>query len=79
MDLQNLSLVTYNKSRDVVRELDFGNVSTNVEPIYKWMYNRFEMTPNYWVIVERYPFPNEVVGGLMTVVKSFLYLMEQTN
>ena len=35
MDLQNLSLVTYNKSRDVVRELDFGNVSTNVEPIYK--------------------------------------------
>ena len=37
------------------------------------------MTPNYWVIVERYPFPNEVVGGLMTVVKSFLYLMEQTN
>ena len=32
------------------------------------------MTLNYWVIVERYPFLNEVVGGLIPVVKSSLYL-----
>ena len=33
--------------------------------------------PNYSVIVERYPFPNRVVGGLMSDVKSSLYLTEK--
>ena len=36
---------------------------------------RSEMTLNYQVIVERYPFPNGVVGGSILVVKSSLYLM----
>ena len=35
------------------------------------------MTLNYQVIVERYPFlDGVVVGGLILVVKSSLYLME---
>ena len=34
----------------------------------------FEMTLNYWVIVDRYPFLNGVFGGLIIVVKSSLYL-----
>ena len=29
---------------------------------------------NYWVIVEMYPFMNEVVGGSIPIVKPFLYL-----
>jgi len=33
-----------------------------------------EMTLDYWVIVERYPFPNGVVGGLIPTLKSSLYL-----
>ena len=36
-----------------------------------------EMTLNYRVIVERYTFPNEVVGGSISDVKSSLYLMEK--
>jgi hypothetical protein len=35
------------------------------------------MTLNYQVIVERYPFPNGVVGGLIPAVKSSLYLTEE--
>lgn len=35
------------------------------------------MTLNYHVILERYPFPNEVVGGSVPVVKSSLYLTEK--
>ena len=35
------------------------------------------MTLNYQVIVERYPFPNGVVGGSIPAVKSFLYLTEK--
>ena len=34
------------------------------------------MTLNYWVLVERYPFPNGVVGGSIPIVESSLYLME---
>ena len=34
--------------------------------------NRSKMTLNYQVIVERYSFPNEVVGGLIPTVKSSL-------
>ena len=37
------------------------------------------MTLNYWVIVERYLFPNEMVGDSIPVVKSSLYLMEKKN
>ena len=32
------------------------------------------MILNYWVIVERYPFPNGVVGGSIPALKSSLYL-----
>jgi hypothetical protein len=35
------------------------------------------MILNYRVIVERYPFMNGVVGGLISVVKFSLYLMEK--
>ena len=35
-----------------------------------------EMTLNYWVIVERYPFSNGVVGGSIFVLESSLYLTE---
>ena len=35
------------------------------------------MTLNYRVIVERYPFPNGVVGNSIYVVKSSLYLTEK--
>jgi hypothetical protein len=35
---------------------------------------RSEMTLNYRVIVERYPFPNGVVDNLIPVLKSSLYL-----
>ena len=38
-----------------------------------------EMAQNYWVIVERYPFPNGVVGGSISAVKSSLYLTEKTS
>jgi hypothetical protein len=37
---------------------------------------QFEMTLNYWVIVERYPVPNGMVGGLIPTVK-YLYLMQK--
>ena len=36
-----------------------------------------ETTLNNLVIVERYPFPNGVVGGLIPVMKSSLYLTGQ--
>ena len=39
----------------------------------------FKMTPNYWVIVERYPFPYEVVGSSIPTVKSSLYLTLKKN
>ena len=32
------------------------------------------MTLNYWLIVERYSFSNEVVDGLIPAVRSSLYL-----
>ena len=35
------------------------------------------MTLNYRVIVERYLFPNEVVGASIPTVKSSLYLTEK--
>ena len=38
-----------------------------------------EMTLNYWVIVERYPFLNEVVGGSIPAMKASLYLTEKTS
>lgn len=38
---------------------------------------RSEMTPNYWVIAERYPFPKEVVDGSIPVVGFSLYLMKK--
>ena len=34
---------------------------------------------NNQVIVERYPFLSEMVGGLIPAVKSYLYLTEQTS
>jgi hypothetical protein len=40
---------------------------------------RSEMTLNYQVLVERYPFPNGVVSGSIPVVKSSLYLMRKTR
>jgi hypothetical protein len=36
-----------------------------------------EMTLNNRVIVERYPFSNEVVGGLIYALKSSLYLTKK--
>ena len=36
-----------------------------------------EMTLNYWLIVERYPFLNGVVGGSISAVKSSLNLMKR--
>ena len=39
----------------------------------------YKMTLNDRVIVERYLFPNEVVGGSIPAVKSSPYLTEQTN
>ena len=38
-------------------------------------YTRFEMTLNYWVIVQRYPFPTGLVGGSILALISSLYLM----
>ena len=38
-----------------------------------------EMTLNNRVIVETYPLSNGVVGGLISAVKSFLYLMGEKN
>ena len=38
-----------------------------------------ETTLNHRVIVERYSFPYEIVGGSIPTVKSSLYLMEETN
>ena len=38
-----------------------------------------EIILNYWVIVERYMFPNRVVGGSKLAVKSSLYLTVKTN
>ena len=38
-----------------------------------------EITVNYWVIVERHPFPNIVVGSLIPVVKSSFKLIETTS
>jgi hypothetical protein len=35
------------------------------------------MILNYWVIVERYPIMNGVVGGLILAVKSSLYLTKK--
>jgi hypothetical protein len=35
------------------------------------------MTLNYWMIVERYPFSNGMVGGSIHAAKSSLYLMEK--
>jgi hypothetical protein len=37
----------------------------------------FEVTPNYWVIVEMYPFLNGVVGGSIPIMKSSLFLTEK--
>jgi hypothetical protein len=34
-----------------------------------------EMTLNYWMIVEMYPFPDEVVCGSIPTVKFSLYLI----
>ena len=42
--------------------------------LFKWHNLRSETTSNYQVIVERYPFLNEVVDGSIPTVKSFLYL-----
>ena len=39
----------------------------------------YEMLLNYWVIVERYPFPNGVVGSSIPIVKSSLYVIEKTS
>ena len=38
-----------------------------------------DLTLNYRVIVEKYPFPNGVVGGSIPVVKSSLYLTEESS
>ena len=35
------------------------------------------MTLNYGVIVERYPIPSGVVGGVIPAVKSSFYLTEE--
>ena len=40
---------------------------------------RSEMILNYHVIVERYPFPNAVVGGSKPTVRSSIYLTEAKN
>jgi hypothetical protein len=41
------------------------------------MFDQSEMTLNYRVIVEKYPFPNGVVGGSIPAVNSSLYLTEK--
>ena len=38
-----------------------------------------KMTLNYQVDVERYPFPNEVVGGSISVMKYSLYLTKKAR
>jgi hypothetical protein len=38
---------------------------------------RSKMTLNYWAIVEKYPFPNGVVGGLIFRCQIFLYLIKK--
>ena len=44
------------------------------DKIYKYLW--FQMILNYQVEVERYPFPNGVVGGSIPAVKSSLYLTD---
>jgi hypothetical protein len=39
-----------------------------------FLHLRSKMTLNYRVIVERHTSPNEMIGGLIPTVKSFLYL-----
>ena len=46
--------------------------------LYWWRWLRSEMTLNYQVIGERYPFPNGVVGGLIPAVTSSLNLTKKT-
>ena len=38
-----------------------------------------KMTLNYRVIVERYPFPNELLGSSIIAIKSSLYLTKKTR
>ena len=40
---------------------------------------RSEMTLNYRVLVEKYPFPNRVAGGSIPDVKSSLFLTGKNN
>jgi hypothetical protein len=42
-----------------------------------WTITWFEMILNYPVIVTRYPFPNDVVGGSIPTTKSSLYLTDK--
>lgn len=37
------------------------------------------MTLNYWVVVEKYQFPNRVIGGSIPTVKSSQYMTETTS
>ena len=45
--------------------------------LYEWFSCRSKMTLNYRIIMERYPFPNGVVGGSIPIVKSSLYLTKE--
>ena len=58
---------------DQIRHRKFStgaNFLTSLHP-------RSEITLNYRAMVERYPFSNGVVGGLIRVVKFSLYLTER--
>ena len=46
----------------------------NDDQVVLLVHESSKMTLNYWVIMERYPFPNGVVGGSIRAVKSSLYL-----
>ena len=50
-----------------------------VSMVYHVAWFWYEMTLNYRVIVERYPFPNGVIGSSIPVVKTSRYLTEKKN
>ena len=67
----------------IVFQLVFANMPIQISMVshiyYFWMFDQSEMTLNYRVIVEKYQFLNEVVGGSIPAVKSSLYLMGKNS
>jgi hypothetical protein len=51
----------------------------NYKPCHKISLQRSKMALNYRVIVERYPFPNEVVRNTIPTMKLSPYLTEKTS